>query len=68
MLNKKELVKRMESFSGGIFIKRKTLAECMGRSDPHSVDKFLKGLPRVDSDLYFIPDVADAIIATAGIR
>lgn len=66
MLNRKELIKHMETFSGGIFIKRKTLAQCMGRSDPHSVDRYLRDLPRVDKDLYFIPDVADSIIASAG--
>lgn len=66
MLNKKELVRQMESYSGGLFITRKKLAQCMGRKDPHSVDKYLRDLPRVDKELYFIPDVADALIASAG--
>lgn len=66
MLNRKELVKQMESYSGGLFITRKKLAQCMGRKDPHSVDRYLRDLPRVDKDLYFIPDVADALIASAG--
>lgn len=66
MLNRKELVRQMESYSGGLFITRKKLAQCMGRKDPHSVDKYLRDLPRVDKELYFIPDVADALIASAG--
>lgn len=66
MLNRKELVKQLESYSGGLFITRKKLAQCMGRKDPHSVDRYLRDLPRVDKDLYFIPDVADALIASAG--
>ena len=68
MLNRKEVVKRLESFSGGVFITRKRLAEALGRKNPHSVDKYLRDLPRVDKELYFIPDVADALIATAGGR
>lgn len=66
MLNRKELVKQLEGYSGGLFITRKKLAQCMGRKDPHSVDRYLRDLPRVDKDLYFIPDVADALIASAG--
>ncbi len=66
MLNRREIIKQMESYSGGLFITRKKLAQCMGRKDPHSVDRYLRDLPRVDKDLYFIPDVADALIASAG--
>lgn len=68
MLNRKEVVKRLESFSGGVFITRKKLAEVLGRKNPHSVDKYLRDLPRVDKELYFIPDVADALIASSGGR
>ena len=68
MLNRKEMISRLESFSGGAFITRKKLAQSMGRKDPHSVDKFLRDLPKVDKELYFIPDVADALIASSGGR
>ena len=52
MLNRKEMISRLESFSGGAFITRKKLAQCMGRKDPHSVDKFLRDLPKVDKELW----------------
>jgi len=68
MLNRKEMIKQLESFSGGIFITRKKLTAALGRKDPHSVDKYLKDLPRVDKELFFIPDVADALIASSGGR
>lgn len=68
MLNRKEMIKQLESFSGGVFITRKKLAEALGRKNPHSVDKYLRDLPRVDKELYFIPDVADALIASSGGR
>ena len=68
MLNRKEMIKQLESFSGGVFITRKKLTAALGRKDPHSVDKYLKDLPRVDKELYFIPDVADALIASSGGR
>ena len=68
MLNRKEIINRLESFSGGVFITRKRLAKALGRKNPHSVDKYLRDLPRVDKELYFIPDVADALITTAGGR
>lgn len=68
MLNRKEMIKQLESFSGGVFITRKKLTAALGRKDPHSVDKYLKDLPRIDKELYFIPDVADALIASSGGR
>lgn len=68
MLNRKEMIKQLESFSGGVFITRKKLTAALGRKDPHSVDKYLKDLPRVDKELFFIPDVADALIASSGGR
>lgn len=68
MLNRKEMIKQLERFSGGVFITRKKLTAALGRKDPHSVDKYLKDLPRVDKELFFIPDVADALIASSGGR
>lgn len=68
MMNRKEVIKQLESFSGGVFITRKKLTAALGRKDPHSVDKYLRDLPRVDKELYFIPDVADALIASSGGR
>lgn len=55
-----ELVRALEKYSGGFFIERKQLAEFMGYSDPHSVDKYLFGLKR-NGRRYFIKDVANQI-------
>ena len=48
MMNRKEVIKQLESFSGGVFITRKKLTAALGRKDPHSADKYLRDLPRVD--------------------
>lgn len=42
------------------FIKRSELAEVMGYRDPHNVDKYLKGLPKIGSK-YSVLDVAESI-------
>ena len=60
-MNKQELIQDMRRFTGGSsFIRRYQLAAYMGRKDPHSVDRYLKGLSCVDG-MYFIGDVAERI-------
>lgn len=63
-MNRKELIKCMETFTGCHFITRKQVAAFMGYKDPRSIDPFIKGLPRVGTN-YFINDVATAISAAA---
>lgn len=66
-MNKSELVKDMQRFTQSGFITRKQLASYKGKKDPHDVDKFLIGLDRVDKD-YFIPDVAERLLAGRTVR
>lgn len=62
-MDKKSLISDMKRFTGASFITRKQVAEWMGKKDAHCVDRYLHGLDRV-GQLYFIPDVVDAVIAT----
>lgn len=60
---KTELVRAMRQFvGGGAFIRRYQLAAFLGRKDAHSVDKYLRGVDRIDGDLYYLQDVADRIV------
>ena len=62
-MTKSELVQSMRQFvGGGSFIRRYQLADYMGRKDPHSIDKYLRKLNRIDGDLYFLQDVAEVLI------
>lgn len=42
------------------FITRKELADAMGYKDPHSVDKYLKGLNKIGRK-YFVQEVVERI-------
>lgn len=58
-----DLIADMKKFvGGGGFVTRKQTAEYMGLKDPHSVDKHLNGLERVNGKYYFIPDVVDQLL------
>ena len=63
-MNKRELTKDMQSFTGSGFITRTKLAEYFGKKNPRHIDKYLKGLDRVNKN-YFIPDVVEAIMREA---
>jgi hypothetical protein len=57
-MERKELIYRMEkSVDGASFITRIELARFLGYKDPHYVDRYLHGLPRINKK-YFIGDVA----------
>ena len=60
-MNKKELISDMKKTIGASFITRNELARYMNLKDPASVDRYLYGLPRLNSR-YFIPDVAERMM------
>lgn len=60
-MDKTELVNDMKRTYKSAFITRQQLAQYMGKKDPHGIDKYLRGLERVDKSSFFIPDVARAI-------
>ena len=47
--------------SSSDFVNRSEVAKALGYKDPHSVDKFLRGLPRI-GNRYFVGDVAGRIL------
>ena len=61
-MNAKKIETDIKQFVGGGFITRQQLARYMGRRDPHSVDRYLVDLERVNGKYYFIPDVAETLI------
>lgn len=62
-MTKSALVQDMRRFVGGsAFIRRFELAQFMHRSDAHSVDKFLHNIDRIDGNLFYVQDVAEAVI------
>lgn len=60
-MNKKELVKDMQNYTGSGFITRSKFAAYMGKENPRHVDKYLEGLDRIGTN-YFIPDVVDSLL------
>lgn len=61
-MNKTELIKAMKNHTGGGFISKTQLRDFMGFRDVHSVDRFCYGLQKTAGRLYFIEDVAIAIM------
>lgn len=59
-MDKQEMIRHMKTKNNSLFITRQELAEIMGYKDPHSVDRYLRGLERIDRR-YFIPDVVAVI-------
>ena len=51
--------KCLENFCGPL-VSRQQLANFMGYKDPHSVDKYLKGLNKIENK-YFAADIADVL-------
>lgn len=61
-MNKHDIILDLRRFTGGAsFIRRKDLARYLGRADPHSIDKYIKPLTKIDG-LYFINDVAEQLL------
>lgn len=66
-MKRADLIADMKKFvGGGGFITRKLTAEYLGLKDPHSVDRHLNGLERVNGKYFFIPDVVDELIDNKG--
>ena len=61
-MNKQDIVKAFKAATGAAFITRGQLAKLMGMKDPHRVDRYLRGLDRIDKKYYYIPDVVEALI------
>lgn len=59
-MTKTKILKTIQLVHKSAFIKRSELAEVMGYKDPHNVDKYLKGLPKIGSK-YSVLDVAEAM-------
>lgn len=59
-MERRELIRSMEKYTGCGFITRNQVAGFMGKKDPHSIDKYIHGLPKVGQS-YFIPDVATSL-------
>ncbi len=62
-MNKQELVKDLKNYAGSSFLTRQNFAKYMGIKNPQNIDKYLRGLERVDGKYYFIPDIAEALKA-----
>lgn len=61
-MKRSDLISDMKQYvGGGGFITRQGLANYLGIKDPHSIDRHLNGLERVNRKYYFIPDVVDAL-------
>ena len=59
MITKETLVKAF----GGPFTTRKKIATALNYKDPKSVDKYLKGLEKINGNRYYSADVADRILS-----
>lgn len=60
-MNKRTLIADMKKSAGSSFITRSWLAEYLHLKDPKCVDRYIYGLPRLNSR-YFIDDVAERMI------
>lgn len=59
-----DIEKALRSQTSGDFVNRNEVAKALGYKDPHSADKFLKGLGRI-GNRYYIGDVAERIMEDA---
>lgn len=67
-MNRRDLVNDMKQYCGGSFITATQLQKYLGAKSHHSVEKYLIGLDRISDRYYFIPDVAESLIAYRGVR
>lgn len=68
-MTKKDLILDMKKHvGGGSFITVTGLQKYIGVRSHHSVDKYIIGLERINNRYYFIPDVADSILRTGGVK
>lgn len=69
VMTKRELIADMkQSVGGGGFITLSGLQKYIGVKHHHSVDKYVNGLERINGKYYFIPDVADSMLRTGGVK
>lgn len=62
-MTKSELVKAMATSAGGYFITRPKLAKFIGARRSETVRQYVDDLPALKEKYYFIPDVAEKMIA-----
>ena len=55
-------LKDFERACGGVFTTRQKVAAALQYKDPHSVDKFLYGLERLNGNRYLTADVYNRLI------
>ena len=53
----------LQQSGGSVFITKKGVAEAFGIKDVHNVSPMLSGLPKVNNKYYYIPEVAEALLA-----
>lgn len=58
---KADIEKALRSQTSSDFVNRAEVTRALGYKDPHSVDKYLRGLGRI-GNRYFIGDVAGRIL------
>lgn len=62
-MTKNDLVKTMTASTGGYFITKTQLAQYIGAKRSETVRQYVEGLQVTNLKYYFIPDVADQILA-----
>lgn len=56
-----DIERALRNQTSGDFLNRREVAMALGYKDPHSVDKYLKGLGRI-GNRYLIRDVAERVM------
>ena len=62
-MTKNDLVKRMTAATGGYFITKTQLARFIGAKRSETVRQYVDGLPVLNNRYYFIPEVAERMMA-----
>lgn len=62
-MTKHELVEAMTSQQGGYFITKTELAKFIGAKRSETVGRYVEGLAVLNKRYYFIPEVAERMIA-----
>lgn len=60
-----DIERALRNQTTGDFVTRSEVARALGYKDPHNIDKYLKGLPRIGLK-YFVGDVADRLLEMRG--
>lgn len=63
-MKKKDLVNSLKQYAnGGAMITRGGIAHFLGLKNPANADKYINGLQGISGKYYYIPDVADNMLA-----